>query len=401
MRAYERLLNYITIDTTANESNPSCPSSENQWKLAKLLVEELHGMGISNAYVDETCYVYAKIPAKGKINNPKIGFIAHMDTSPACPGGPVHADIISNYNGDDITLKNGTRIETSEYAFLQNLVGDDLIVTDGNTLLGADNKAGIAIIMTLAEELTKENAPEHCEVLIGFTPDEEIGRGAKHFNIEQFGADFAYTIDGGELGEIEYENFNAASATVLIKGLSIHPGSAKLKMKNATRIAAKFDSLLPEFERPEYTEGYEGFYHLSSINGTEEETTLSYIIRDHDANKYLQKIEKMHAITKFINEMYGTNTAHVEIKASYRNMKEKVMQKPEIIELAKTSFEEEGITAISVPIRGGTDGAQLSYMGLLCPNLSTGGYNFHSRKELVSVQSMDKMVNVLKRIVSK
>lgn len=401
MRAYERLLNYVNIDTTADENNPNCPSSGNQWILAKQLVEELKSLGIDNAHVDENCYVYAKIPAKGNSCPHKIGFISHMDTSPACAGGPVKTSIIHSYDGGDITLKNGLVIEATEYDFLQRLIGDDLIVTDGETLLGADNKAGVSIIMTLAEELMKNDAPDHCEVLIGFTPDEEIGRGADLFRIDHFGADFAYTVDGGELGEIEYENFNAASANVKIKGLSIHPGSAKLKMKNAIRISAKFDALLPEFERPEYTEGYEGFFHLMEIKGTEEVCSLSYIIRDHSKKKYQQKIEKMHSVCSFINTMYGEGTAAVEIKETYLNMKEIVLQRPEVTALAKTAFEEEGITPLSIPIRGGTDGARLSYMGLVCPNLSTGGYNFHSRKELVSIQSMDKMVRVLKRIVCK
>lgn len=399
MRPYERLLNYVKIDTSANDANPGCPSSENQWILAKQLVSELQSMGITNAFVDEHCYVYAKIPAKGKQSSHTIGFIAHMDTSPACPGGPVNPGIIENYDGNEITLQNGIVINPEEYGFLSNLVGNDLVVTDGETLLGADNKAGVSIIMSLAEKLMQSDAPDHCAVCIGFTPDEEIGRGADLFDVKGFAADFAFTIDGGALGEIEYENFNAASAKILVKGVNIHPGSAKLKMKNAIRLAAKFDSLLPEFERPEYTEGYEGFYHLMEIAGNEEEAKLEYIIRDHDAEKFEQKIQNIHDVCHFLNLQYGEGTFKAEIKESYRNMKEIVLQKPEILELAKLGFEKAGITPEFIPIRGGTDGARLSYMGLICPNLSTGAYNFHSRKELASVQSMDAMVDVLMNII--
>lgn len=399
MKAYERLLNYVKIDTTANDENPNCPSSENQWVLAKQLVAELQAMGIENAFVDEQCYVYAKIPAKGKHSPHVIGFIAHMDTSPACPGGPVNPSIIENYDGKKITLKNGVIIDPEEYSFLNDLLGDTLVVTDGETLLGADNKAGVSIIMTLAEKLMRADAPDHCAVCIGFTPDEEIGRGADKFDVKNFGADFAFTIDGGELGEIEYENFNAASANVFIKGVNIHPGSAKLKMKNAIRLATKFDALLPEFERPEYTEGYEGFYHLMEISGNEEAAKLAYIIRDHDAEKFEQKIQNIYAICHFLNLQHGEGTFTAEVKESYRNMKEIVLQRPEILELAKLGFEKAGVVPKFVPIRGGTDGARLSYMGLTCPNLSTGAYNFHSRKELASVQAMDSMVEVLMHII--
>lgn len=399
MKAYERLLNYVKIDTTANDENPNCPSSENQWVLAKQLVAELQAMGIENAFVDEQCYVYAKIPAKGKHSPHVIGFIAHMDTSPACPGGPVNPSIIENYDGKKITLKNGVIIDPEEYSFLNDLLGDTLVVTDGETLLGADNKAGVSIIMTLAEKLMRADAPDHCAVCIGFTPDEEIGRGADKFDVKNFGADFAFTIDGGELGEIEYENFNAASANVFIKGVNIHPGSAKLKMKNAIRLATKFDALLPEFERPEYTEGYEGFYHLMEISGNEEAAKLAYIIRDHDAEKFEQKIQNIYAICHFLNLQHGEGTFTAEVKESYRNMKEIVLQRPEILELAKLGFEKAGVVPKFVPIRGGTDGARLSYMGLTCPNLSTGAYNFHSRKELASVQAMNSMVEVLMHII--
>lgn len=398
MRAYERLLNYVKINTTSDESNESCPSSKEQFVLANELVKELKSMGVNNAHVDENCYVYAKIPAKGSVKG-KIGFISHMDTSPACPGGPIKPFIIENYDGSDIHLKNGIIIENKEFDFLKNLVGNDIIVTDGKTLLGADDKSGIAIIMTLVEHMMRDDAPDHCEISIGFTPDEEIGRGADLFDVVKFDADFAFTVDGGALGEIEYENFNAASAIVEINGINIHPGSAKNKMKNAARIAAKFDGLLPESERPEYTEGYEGFYHLCEINATEEYAKLIYIIRDHDMQKFEEKKKAFQSIVDFCNSIYGPETIKVSIKDSYYNMKDKIMQKPEIIELAKKSFIESGVEYNIIPIRGGTDGSRLSYMGLLCPNLSTGGYNFHSRKELVSINSMDKMVEVLTNIV--
>lgn len=400
MRAYERLLNYVKINTNADEKNSNCPSSENQWVLAKQLVTELHQLGISNAIVDDNCYVYAKIPAKGKIeNNYKIGFIAHMDTSPACPGGPVNTEIITNYNGSTIALKNGIRILPEEYAFLNDLIGQDIIVTDGESLLGADNKAGISIIMTLAERLMQANAPDHCEVYIGFTPDEEIGRGADLFDLKVFDADFAYTIDGGALGEIEFENFNAASANITIHGVNIHPGSAKNKMKNAARLAAKFDALLPEFQRPEYTEGYEGFFHLCNIEGNEEEARLDYIIRDHDTSLFEQKKLILQNICSFMNQQYGDGTIELQINNSYFNMKEKVLEKPEVLTIAENAYKNCNVTPYYKAIRGGTDGSRLSFMGLVCPNLSTGGYNFHSRKELVSIQAMDAMVEILLNIV--
>lgn len=400
MRAYERLLNYVKINTNSNENCEKCPSSENQWILAHQLVDELHALGISNAHVDENCYIYAHIPAKGDFKN-KIGFISHMDTSPACPGGPISPKIINNYNGNDITLKNGIIIKKDEYNFLDDLIGQDIIVTDGNTLLGADDKAGISIIMTLAERLMQENAPEHCAISIAFTPDEEIGRGADLFNVKKFNADFAYTVDGGALGEIEYENFNAASVVVDITGVNIHPGSAKGKMKNAARIAAKFDTLLPEFDRPEHTENYEGFFHLCNIDACEEHAKLVYIIRDHDKYKFETKKQLIYNIVNYCNNIFGDGTVKVNIQDSYYNMKEMVMKRPEIINIAKDAFTKAGVEYKIMPIRGGTDGSRLSYMGLLCPNLSTGGYNFHSRKELVSIQSMDKMVDVIFNIATK
>ncbi|NMD37338.1 MAG: peptidase T, partial [Christensenellaceae bacterium] len=321
MRAYERFLNYIKIDTTSNDKNKNCPSSENQWILANYIVNELKKIGISNAHVDDNCYVYAKISSKGDASkyNKKIGFIAHMDTSPSCAGGSVNAKIIRNYNGNDIVLENGIKIKTEEYAFLEKLISQDIIVTDGETLLGADNKAGIAEIITLCEILMSGQINNHCEVLVAFTPDEEIGRGADLFNVEKFGADFAFTVDGGELGEVEYENFNAATATIIINGINIHPGSAKNIMKNSQNIAMEFDRLIPSCERPENTEGYEGFYHLTSINGNEEKTEMAYIIRDHDSEKFKIKKNYINEITMFLNKKHGDGTIFSNVVDSYYN----------------------------------------------------------------------------------
>ena len=390
----ERFLTYVGYETTSCEANECCPSTPNQMALARALVAEMQELGIADARVDEHGYVYGAIPAKGD-HPARVGFIAHMDTSDAVKG-PTHPRMVKNYDGGAITLENGVVIDG--FDFLPGLKGQDLIVTDGTSVLGADDKAGVAEIMTLAARLMAPDAPEHCAVSIGFTPDEEIGRGADLFNVADFHADYAYTVDGGALGELEYENFNAAAAQVKVRGVNIHPGSAKNQMKNALLIGMEFNGMLPDWETPAHTEGYEGFYHLCEMQGDEELTTLSYILRDHDADKLEQKKETMRRIAAYLNQKWGEGTVEVTIKDSYRNMREMLEPHMEIVDKAKDAFEACGVTPIVQPIRGGTDGARLSYMGLLCPNLSTGGYNFHGRKELISVQAMEKMVDVLMEI---
>ena len=394
MTVLERFLKYVRVETTSCEENECCPSTPGQKTLGALLTEELRGMGI-DAEMDADGYVYAAIPAKGKAVKPAIGLIAHMDTSDAVKG-PTDPQIIRNYDGKEIILKNGTVIDG--FDFLRDLEGTDLVVTDGNSVLGADDKAGVAEIMTLCERMSAPDAPEHGKICIGFTPDEEIGRGADRFDVKRFGADFAYTVDGGALGELEYECFNAASCRVTIRGISIHPGSAKNQMKNASLIAMEFAGMLPPSERPEHTEKYEGFYHLTGMQGNEELAELRYILRDHDVEKFNRKKDTVKRISAYLNEKYGEGTVEISLKDSYRNMKEIVEKHPEILERAEKAFRTCGVEPIIKPIRGGTDGARLSYMGLPCPNLSTGGYNYHGRKELIPVQSMEKMTDVLEKL---
>lgn len=381
----ENFLRYVQIETTSSETSGTCPSTPNQWVLAKMLVDELHAMGIENARVDDHCYVYATIPAKG--NHPaKVGLISHMDTSDGVKG-PTHPVIIEHYDGRAITLKNGVVIDG--FPFLKDLQGQELIVTSGDSVLGADDKAGVAEIMALCKRLTAPDAPEHCTVCIGFTPDEEIGSGA----------DYAYTVDGGALGELEYENFNAASCAIKVHGVNIHPGSAKNQMRNALLMAIEWNSMLPPAETPAHTCGYEGFYHLMHMEGDEELATLQYIIRDHDAQKFDARKATVQQITDYLNQKWGAGTFECVIRDSYRNMREIMEQHMDVVEKAKAAFEENGVTPVISPIRGGTDGARLSYMGLPCPNLSTGGYNFHGRKEMITVEAMEAMVNVLESIV--
>lgn len=389
-----RFLRYVQVETTSDERSETCPSTPGQWNLARMLVEEMKAMGITDARVDEHCYVYGTIPAKGD-HPAKVGFIAHMDTSDGVLG-PTHPQVVNNYDGQAITLKNGVVIDG--FDFLPSLKGQDVIVTDGESVLGADDKAGVAEIMTLAARLMAPDAPEHCTVCIGFTPDEEIGRGPDHFDVPGFGADYAFTIDGGALGELEYENFNGASCRVTVHGVNIHPGTAKNQMKNANLIAMEWNSMLPAWETPAHTEGYEGFYHLRDMQGTEELATLNYIIRDHSSEIYEQRKETARRITNYLNAKYGEGTVELDLRDSYRNMREMIEQNMHILRKAEKAFRECGVEPITLPIRGGTDGATLSFMGLPCPNLSTGGYNFHGRKELISVQAMETMVDVLTSI---
>ena len=402
MRVEDRLLHYVSFGTTSDPYCDTCPSTPCQLILAKELVEEMKGLGIADAHVDEHGYVYGSIPATaGCESQPAIGLIAHMDTAPAARGDKIQARIVKNYDGGDILLQEQKQIylKPSEYESLRQYVGQDLIVTDGTTLLGADDKAGIAEILTAAEQLLHSEQP-HGKICIGFTPDEEIGRGANLFDVEGFGADFAYTVDGGELGEVEYDNFNAASAKVTIHGLSIHPGSAKGKMKNSLLIGMEFQGMLPTFENPAFTEGHEGFSHLGTMQGTEEQTVMEYIIRDHDREKFEKMKERFAKTAAFLNDKYGEGTVKAEIMDSYFNMREIVEQHPEILKRAKRAMEAVGAKVLMNPIRGGTDGARLSFKGLPCPNLSTGGHNFHGRFEYIPVQSMEKMVEVLLHIVT-
>ncbi len=395
MSVKERFLRYAQVETTSCEASASCPSTPGQWTLARLLVDELAAMGVKDARVDENGYVYGTVPAKGD-HPARVGLIAHMDTSDGVKG-PTHPQVIACYDGDPITLKNGVVIDG--FDFLPSLTGQELIVTDGESVLGADDKAGVAEIMTLVARLTAPDAPEHCTVCVAFTPDEEIGRGADRFDVPGFGADYAYTVDGGALGELEYENFNAASCQVKVRGVNIHPGSAKNQMKNAALMAMEWNGMLPACETPAHTEGYEGFYHLCHMEGDEESATLVYIIRDHDAARFDARKDTVRRITDYMNAKYGEGTVTLTVRDSYRNMKEMLEPHMEIVDKAKEAFLSCGVTPIVSPIRGGTDGARLSYMGLLCPNLSTGGYNFHGRKELIPVPAMEKMVDVLEALV--
>lgn len=399
MRAYERFLDYIKFPTMSNEESESCPSTDKQLKLAKFLVDELLELGLSDARVDEFGYVYATLPKNCEGDAPAIGFIAHMDTSPEACDENVKPAVVE-YSGGDILLNEEKDIwlKVSDYPYLSDYVGHHLIVSDGTTLIGADDKAGIAEIITALQKIIKSGAP-HGKICVAFTPDEEIGRGADKFDVLEFGADYAYTVDGGPIGELEYENFNAASARITVNGISIHPGSAKDKMKNASRIACEFNSLLPADEIPEKTEGYEGFHHLISMSGEIELAKLNYIIRDHDKVKFEDKKRVFEACAKSINEKYGDGTLILELKDSYYNMREKIEPCMYIVDRAKAAMIELGIRPVVIPIRGGTDGARLSFMGLPCPNICTGGENAHSRFEFVSVESMEKISDIIVKII--
>jgi tripeptide aminopeptidase len=400
MKVHERFLNYVKIDTQSVPGGDEIPSSEKQKDLGNLLVQEMLSMGIEDAHMDENGYVYGTV--KGNTDAPVIGFIAHMDTSPDMSGSNVKPRIIYGYDGGDIVLNEEKKIvmETKTFDHLLKYVGLDLIVTDGTTLLGADDKAGIAEILTMAEYLIKNPHIKHGTIKIAFTPDEEVGKGADLFNIEKFGADYAYTVDGGEIGEIEYENFNAASAKLRIKGVNIHPGTAKNKMKNSILIGMEFHGMLPVYETPENTEGYEGFSLLNEMSGKVEETQLEYIIRDHDMGKFNAKKERFKKIADYLNDKYGQGTVDLTLEDSYYNMKEKILPHMHIVENAIKAMENIGIEPKVVPIRGGTDGARLSYMGLPCPNLCTGGHNFHGKYEYIPVQSMEKVVELLIEIAT-
>ncbi|MBQ8359691.1 MAG: peptidase T [Oscillospiraceae bacterium] len=394
----ERFLKYVSFDTMSDEFSETCPSTDKQKLLGAYLVEEMKGMGIADAFMDEHGYVYGTVPGHPAL--PTIGLIAHMDTSPDCSGADIKAKIVE-YTGEDICLNEEMQIflREADYPSLQNHHGKHLIVTDGTTLLGADDKAGIAEIMTAAEFLMTARM-SHATLKIGFTPDEEIGRGADRFDVKGFGADFAYTADGGAIGEIEYENFNAAGAKVVFNGLNIHPGAAKDKMVNSQYIAMEFQSLLPSNQKPEHTEGYEGFIHLTDMQGEVEQSTLRYIIRDHDMQKCEEKKAVMAAAADFINAKYGAGTCELTVRDSYFNMRKCIEPCMHIVERAKRAMEAVGMEAREVPIRGGTDGARLSYEGLPCPNLCTGGENYHGRFEYIPVEDMEKCVKMLVEILT-
>ena len=399
----ERFLKYVSFDTQSKDEEEQVPSTEKQLVLAKELVKELEEMGASDVRLSEHGYVYATIEANTEKNVPSLGFVAHMDTAPAMSGRDVKARIVEKYAGGDIVLNEEKNIvmTVKDFPFMADCEGRDLIVTDGTTLLGGDDKAGVAEIMTMAAWLLAHPEIPHGTIRIGFTPDEEVGRGADFFDVEGFGADVAYTVDGGPLGELEYENFNAASGKVYIHGVGIHPGGAKNKMKSALLIGMEFQSLLPAFENPMYTEGYEGFFHLDQFAGDVEYAKMDYLIRDHDMDKFTQKKELFASAAEFLNKKYGEGTVELKIRDSYYNMKEKIEPYKYLIDIAKEAMEEVGITPEVSPISGGTDGARLSYMGLPCPNLCTGGYNFHGKFEFIPVQSMEKVVELLLTIVRK
>ncbi len=395
MKVSERFLKYISFGTNSDENSESCPSTDSQLVLGKYLAEELKGIGLTDVVLDKDGYVYGFIEASaGREADPSIGFVAHMDTSNAVKGDDIKPQVVK-YNGGDIRLNENVSITLKDFPFLGKYIGCDIITTDGTTLLGADDKAGIAEIFTACEYIIAHPEISHGRIAVAITPDEEIGRGADRFDLERFACDWAYTVDGGELGEIEYENFNGASAIITVHGVNIHPGSAKNKMKNASLLAAEFISMLPKAETPAHTEGYEGFYHLCGMEGDETEAKLIYIIRDHSMEKFEERKAFVANLVNYLNSVYGEGTFEADIEDSYYNMKEKITPFMHIIDNAVSAMKTSDVEPLIVPIRGGTDGAKLSFEGLPCPNLSTGGANFHGIHEFIPIQSMEKMVEVL------
>jgi tripeptide aminopeptidase len=395
----ERFLKYVKIETTSNENNKGCPSTESQMKFQEVLAEELKEIGLQEVELDANGYLMATAPSNIDKDVPSIGFIAHVDTSPDFSAKNVNPQIVK-FIGRTIQLnqKKNIILSAREFPSLSNYLNQEIITTDGLTLLGADDKAGIAEIVTAMETLIKNPDIKHGRIRVGFTPDEEIGRGADHFDTEKFGVNFAYTLDGGEIGELEFENFNAASAKVSIQGLNVHPGTAKHKMKNSMQIGMEVLSMLPSNERPEFTDGYEGFYHLTEFKGTVDHTKMSFIIRDHDKEEFTHKKELMIKIVDHLNIKYGTGTAKLVMYDQYYNMREKIEPVMHIVELAQKAFEAVGVAPRIKPIRGGTDGSRLSYMGLPCPNIFAGGHNFHSRYEYIPINSMKKAVEIILKI---
>ena len=400
MRAYERLLNYVVVRTPSDEHSTTSPSSQCQFDLARILADEMTALGISDVSLDEFCYVYGKIPATpGYENKPSIGFIAHMDTVSDYCDHDIIPVVHKNYDGGDLPLgTSGRTLTVKDFPHLPSLAGRTLITTDGTTVLGADDKAGIAEIVSAVVYLKEHPEIKHGKIRIGFNPDEEIGLGAHKFNVAQFGCEWAYTMDGGEVGELEFENFNAASAKISFKGRNVHPGYAKNKMINSIRVANRFMSMLPADEAPEHTEGYEGFYHLIGITGEVEQTTVSYIIRDHDRARFEERKKEMERLVAKINEEYGPNTATLELRDQYYNMREQIEPVMHIIDTAFAAMKAVGVEPRVKAIRGGTDGAQLSFKGLPCPNIFAGGLNFHGRYEFVPIRNMEKAMNVIVKI---
>lgn len=399
MNITERFLKYVSFPTMSDESSQTVPSTDKQIVLSKFIEAELNQLGLQDVMLDDKGYLYATLPANTDKETVTLGLIAHVDTSDACADYPIKTQVVE-YTGEDICLNNEKEIYLTdkEYPSLKNYIGDHLIVTDGTTLLGADDKAGICAIVSAIERVIKSNEP-HGAIKICFTPDEEIGRGADYFDVEKFNADYAYTVDGGALGELEYENFNAAAAKASFHGVSIHPGSAKDKMKNAQLMAMYFNSLLPENQTPATTEGYEGFFHLVEMSGDCENAELVYIIRDHDKIKFNEKKDLFVHVAEMVNEKYGQGSCMTFVKDSYYNMKEIIDDHMYTVERARAAMEEVGVRPIVVPIRGGTDGARLSFMGLPCPNICTGGENFHSRFEFLSVESLHKVVDIVEKLI--
>ena len=402
MELKERFLKYVAINTRSDENSETFPSTAAEWDLLNALVEEMKLLGLEDVSIDKYGYAMGTIPAtKGKEGAPVIGFLAHVDTAPDMSGENVRPRIIESYDGTDIVLNNALTMKVADFPELTKFIGHTLIHTDGTTLLGADDKAGIAEIMTAAEYLMAHPEIEHGKIRIGFTPDEEIGRGVDFFDVKAFGADFAYTMDGGYEGELEYENFNAAGAKIAIQGRNVHPGYAKNKMINAIEVACELNSLIPAVERPQFTEGYEGFYHCIGLNGTVENATISYIIRDHDFEKFEKKKSWMYDVVGMLNNKYGQGTLTLTLKDQYYNMRKMVEPHPQVIDIALAAMRDADVEPIVRPIRGGTDGARLSFMGLPCPNIFAGGMNFHGKFEYCSLNSMEKAVKVIINIAKR
>lgn len=400
MKCYERFLEYVKWETTSNPNTNTHPSNVQEFEFGKFLEKEMIAIGLSDVEITDKGYLYGVLKKNTDKEIPTIGFIAHMDTSFDCSGKDVKPIIHKNYDGNDLLINKSKNIylKVKEYTFLKEKKGMTIITTDGTTLLGADDKAGISEILSMIEYIINNNIP-HGDIKVAFTPDEEIGEGADFFDVKKFNADYAYTVDGGAINEVEYENFNAASATVTINGINIHPGSAKDKMVNSINIAYEFDNLLPKMERPQYTEHYEAFNHLNDIKGNVEKTTLNYIIRNHDMSLFTRQKEDFYKAKSILDSKYGNDTIELSIIDSYYNMSGELKDKMFIVERAKSAIKEQGLTPICVPIRGGTDGARLTFMGLPCPNLGTGGYNFHGRFECIAIEDMELMVNILVQIV--
>jgi tripeptide aminopeptidase len=397
----DRFLRYVKVDTQSNPESDSFPSTDKQFNLAKMLVEELEGIGLDDVELDDRCYIMATIPSNVDREVPTVGFIAHVDTSPDMPGINVNPQIIENYDGTVIQLNDQVKLSPVEFPHLLKYKGNTLITTDGTTLLGADDKAGVAEIMTAAEHLMQHPEIKHGKIRIAFTPDEEIGKGADHFDVKKFGADFAFTIDGGEIGELEFENFNAALAKINIKGKNVHPGTARDVMINSMLVAMELNEMLPPNQRPEHTEKYEGFYHLVSFKGSVEHSEMQYIVRDHDKDKFEDKKSLFQSAVDFMNVKYGKGVVELNMKDQYYNMREKIEPVMHIIDTAKEAYEAVGVEPIVKAIRGGTDGARLSYMGLPTPNIFAGGHNFHGKYEYVPLESMEKSVEVILKIAER